>query len=100
MSKRVFIRHTSMVAEYPKGYSFVEAAIVGAKEAGDYDEMYRFPTSPHSPAEECRRRVSLCDALVGIVGIDWGSDPPDVPGVCLIARSCRSLESPSYSRDL
>lgn len=82
MSRKVFIGHTSLLAEFPKGHSFVEAAIAGAKEAGwDYDEMHRFPSAPQTPAEECRRRVSQCDAYVGILGPDWGSEPPDVPGV-------------------
>src|SRR5687767_7305215 len=82
MSRKVFISHTSLITEFPKGHSFLEAAIAGAKEAGwDYDDMHRFPSSPLSPAEECRRRVSQCDAFVAIIGFDWGSEPPDMPGI-------------------
>ncbi|MBI4660463.1 MAG: SUMF1/EgtB/PvdO family nonheme iron enzyme [Verrucomicrobia bacterium] len=83
MSKRAFISHTSLIADFPtKKDSFVKAAIDGVKDAGwTYEEMQQFPSSPNSPLADSLLKVRGCDAYIGILGWDWGSEPPERPGV-------------------
>ncbi len=82
MRKRVFISHTSLLARHPANNTFLAAAITGAKEANwEPVQMDRFPSSSRTPAEECREQVLPCDAFIGVLGFDWGSELPGIPGM-------------------
>jgi WD40 repeat protein len=73
-SLRVFLSHTSELARFPKGRSFVAVAKDAIRRAGHVAvEMSDFPAYPESPAELCRERVASCDVYVGLLGFRYGS---------------------------
>jgi hypothetical protein len=62
----VFISHTSELASFPAGRSFVAAARDGVRGAGHIAvEMADFPAAEEPPAELCRAKVAGSDVVSG-----------------------------------
>jgi WD40 repeat protein len=79
---RVFLSHTSELARFPRGRSFVAVAKNAIRRAGHVAvEMSDFPAHPGSPAELCRERVASCDVYVGLLGFRYGSLVRDEPTI-------------------
>jgi Domain of unknown function (DUF4062)/Tetratricopeptide repeat/NB-ARC domain len=79
--RRVFLSHTSELAEFPVPRSFVAAAKDAVADAGDaVVDMSHFTSHPQPPADVCRAAVRDCDVYVVIAGFRYGScvldDPP------------------------
>jgi tetratricopeptide (TPR) repeat protein len=74
---QVFVSHTSDMAEFPDGRSFVQAALdaVGRAEMASVDMRY-FAARDGRPAEYCRQRVRECEVYVAVVGFRYGSVVP------------------------
>ena len=78
--RKVFLSHTSEMAEYPHGLSFVQAAKDAVVEAGFLpDDMQYFPASDKSPRQLDTERLLACDIYVGILGFKYGSTVRDQP---------------------
>jgi WD40 repeat protein len=74
----VFISHTSDLAEYPSGLSFVRAAVDAVLKAGLRPvDMAQFAAREGTPAAYCERRVCECDIYLAVVGFRYGSLVPD-----------------------
>jgi tetratricopeptide (TPR) repeat protein len=74
---QVFISHTSDMARFPEGRSFVQAALDAVSRAGLASvDMRYFAARDGQPAEYCRARVHECDIYVAIVGHRYGSMVP------------------------
>lgn len=73
----VFVSHTSELADYPPGRSFVQAArdAVLKARARPVDMAY-FAAREGKPAEYCEQQVQVCDVYVGLVGLRYGSLVP------------------------
>ena len=71
---RVFVSHTSDMAQVPEGRSYVQAALdaVGRAEMTPVDMRY-FAARDVRPADYCRRRVRECEIYVAVVGFRYGS---------------------------
>ena len=79
---KVFLSHTSEMAEYPQGRTFLDAAKDAVIEANfTLDEMQFFPASDSSPRELVAERLDPCDIYVGILGFKYGSTVRDQPDV-------------------
>jgi Domain of unknown function (DUF4062) len=80
MAWRVFLSHTSDLAHYPDGRSFVAAAKDAVVRAGHAPrEMEHFPASNEDPADFCRAEVRESDVYIAIVGFDYGTPVPRQP---------------------
>jgi tetratricopeptide (TPR) repeat protein len=77
---RVFVSHTSELADYPAGRSYV-AAVKGAVSAAGHVivDMADFPAADQTPAGLCADLVRGCDVYVGVLGTRYGSPVPDKP---------------------
>jgi tetratricopeptide (TPR) repeat protein len=74
---RVFISHTSDMAQVPEGRSFVQAAVDGVIRAGMVPvDMRYFPAGEARPADYCREQVRGCGIFVAVVGFRYGSMVP------------------------
>ncbi|MEX5635048.1 DUF4062 domain-containing protein [Parafrankia sp. FMc2] len=74
----VFISHTSEMATYPLGRSFVQAAVEAVLKAELRPvDMAQFAARGQPPAEYCRQQVQMCDVYLVIVGFRYGSRVPD-----------------------
>jgi hypothetical protein len=71
---QVFLSHTSDMAQFPKGRSFVEAAIdaVGRARMVPVDMRY-FAAGDRMPVDYCRQQVSASDVYVAVIGFRYGS---------------------------
>jgi hypothetical protein len=74
---QVFVSHTSDMAQFPQGRSFVQAALdaVGRAEMAAVDMRY-FAAREGEPAEYCRARVRGCEIYVAVIGFRYGTAVP------------------------
>ena len=74
---QVFVSHTSDMAQFPEGRSFVQAALDAVSRAGMAPvDMRYFAARDGRPAEYCRRRVRECEVYVAVIGFRYGSMVP------------------------
>src|SRR5262249_56068756 len=77
LTGQVFVSHTSDMAVFPEGRSFVRAALDGVVRAGMAPvDMGYFAARDEQPAEYCRERVRQCDVYLAVVGFRYGSVVP------------------------
>ena len=71
---QVFLSHTSDMAQFPEGRTFVQAALdaVGRARMAPVDMRY-FAARDGMPADYCRQQVRACDIYVAIIGFRYGS---------------------------
>jgi hypothetical protein len=74
---QVFVSHTSDMAHFPAGRSFVQAALdaIGRARMAPVEMRY-FPAQDVDPADYCRKRVRQCEIYVMVVGFRYGSTVP------------------------
>jgi Domain of unknown function (DUF4062)/NB-ARC domain len=74
----VFISHTSDMATYPSGRSFVQAAVEAVLKAGLRPvDMAQFAARTDTSAAYCEQCVRKCDLYLAVVGFRYGSRVPD-----------------------
>src|SRR5262249_5006035 len=77
LTGQVFVSHTSDMAVFPEGRSFVRAALDGVVRAGMAPvDMGYFAARDEQPAEYCRERVRQCEVYLAVVGLRYGSIVP------------------------
>jgi tetratricopeptide (TPR) repeat protein len=76
-TSQVFVSHTSDMARFPPGRSFVQAALDAVARAGMVPvDMRYFAARDGKPADYCRERVADCETYVAVVGFRYGSLVP------------------------
>src|SRR5215469_9906978 len=74
---QVFVSHTSDMARFPAGRSFIDAVLDAVSRAGRAPvDMRYFAAREGEPAEYCRQRVRECEVYVAVVGFRYGSVVP------------------------
>lgn len=77
LTGQVFVSHTSDLARFPEGRSFVQAALDGVGRAGMAPvDMRYFAAREGQPADYCRLRVRECEVYVAVIGFCYGSLVP------------------------
>jgi tetratricopeptide (TPR) repeat protein len=77
-TSRVFVSHTSDLAVFPAGRSFVQAVLDAVARAGMVPvDMRYFAAREGQPADYCQQRVRECDIYLAVVGFRYGSLVPD-----------------------
>ena len=77
LTGQVFISHSSDMAVFPEGRSFVRAVMDGVVRAGMAPvDMAYFAAGDRRPADYCRERVRQCEVYVAVVGFRYGSIVP------------------------
>ncbi len=77
LTGQVFISHTSDMAQFPEGRSFVQAALDAVSRAGMAPvDMRYFAARDGRPAGYCRARVRECEIYVAVIGFRYGSMVP------------------------
>ena len=89
---QVFLSHTSDMAQFPEGRSFVQAALdaVGRARLTPVDMRY-FAARDGRPAEYCQQQVRACDALAelaGRLGLQTGDDAAEAAALALDQLRC------------
>jgi tetratricopeptide (TPR) repeat protein len=74
---QVFVSHTSDMAQFPDGRSFVQAVLDAVSRAGMAPvDMRYFAARDGKPADYCRARVRKCEVYVVVVGFRYGAIVP------------------------
>jgi len=74
---QVFVSHTSDMARFPAGRSFVQAALDAVGRAGMAPvDMRYFAAREGRAADYCQQRVRQCEIYVAVVGFRYGSLVP------------------------
>ena len=90
---KVFLSHTSEMAKYPHGRSFVQAAKDAVNEAGFLsDDMQDFPAASMSPVELDTKRLLECDIYLGILGFRFGMPVRDQPQLSYTQHEFRTAK--------
>jgi Domain of unknown function (DUF4062) len=77
LTSQVFVSHTSDMAAFPAGRSFVQAVLDGVGRAGMAAvDMRYFAAREGAPVDYCRRRVRECEIYVAVIGFRYGSQVP------------------------
>jgi tetratricopeptide (TPR) repeat protein len=76
-TSRVFVSHTSDLAGFPAGRSFVQAVLDAVARAGMVAvDMRYFAAREGQPADYCQQHVRQCDIYAAVVGWRYGSLVP------------------------
>ena len=74
---QVFVSHTSDMAQFPEGRSFVQAALDAVSRTGMAPvDMRYFAAREGKPADYCRQRVRACEIYVAVIGFRYGIAVP------------------------
>jgi len=77
---RVFLSHTSELAEFPRNGSFVAAAKAAVERAGHVvSEMGSWTAASLPPLDVCQDGVRRCEVFVGLIGFRYGTPVSDDP---------------------
>jgi Domain of unknown function (DUF4062) len=77
---RIFLSHTSELAQFPRGRSYVTEVEHAVNAAGHVVvDMADFPAADRPSAQLCEERVRGCDVYLGILGTRYGSPVRDRP---------------------
>jgi WD40 repeat protein len=77
----VFVSHTSELADYPAGTSYVDAACAGIRRVDAVPvAMTDLGARQELPYEVCRDEVLGCDVHLSVIGFRYGSAIPELPG--------------------
>ncbi len=74
---QVFISHTSDMASFPAGRSYVQAVLDAVGRVGmSAVDMRYFAARDQKPADYCRQRVRDCEIYVAVIGFRYGTLVP------------------------